>query len=311
MEKNYISVIIPVYNEQENIPFLYKSLKPELSVIKEKYEIIFIDDGSEDNTFSTLCELQRNDHSIRIVKLSRNHGHQIALSAGLDHASGTFAITMDADLQHPPELIHKFLEEAFKGYDIVSGVKIKTESRGCIKNVFSTVYYWLFQKITKISVEPNASDFRLYSKKALSVIVKMRERERYLRGMAEWTGFKHNKIYYNCPPRHAGKPKYTISKLFKLASYGIFSFSSFPVRISTYIGFLILSVTFIFTLVFLTKYLFSHSPMNTNGIIHVLIFFILGWLLIALGIMGEYLIRVYEEVKGRPLYIIDSKIGFD
>ena len=311
MKGTYLSIVIPAYNEEDNIQPLYEKLSYECKKIDKDYEIIFVDDGSDDSTFKLLCELQSKDPSIKIIKLSRNHGHQLALSAGIDNASGEYTITMDCDLQHPPEMIPSFIEEAKKGFDIISGVKEYTEKRGIIKNLVATMYYWIFKKITKINVEPNASDFRLYSKKSLNVIKGMREKERYLRGMAEWIGFKHKKIYYICPARYAGEPKYTMLKLAKLASYGILSFSAFPIRASTYVGigillFNILLIIFAIIARIISKDIFPHFTL-----LIILSLFLFSWLFIALGIVGEYILRIYEEVKRRPLYIVECKKGFD
>ncbi|MDY7034647.1 MAG: glycosyltransferase family 2 protein [Thermodesulfobacteriota bacterium] len=310
MKEIKLSIIIPVYNEEDNIPTLYKKLSIECREINKNYEIIFVDDGSTDKTLSLLIELQSKNPTLKIIKLSRNHGHQLALSAGIDYSSGEFTLTMDADLQHPPELISKFLKEAEAGYDIVTGVKMYTEKRGFIKILLAKTYYWIFNKITRINVEPNASDFRLYSKKAIEVIKGMRERERYLRGISEWIGFRQKKINYICPPRYAGKPKYTIMKLGKLASYGLFSFSAFPLRVSTYIGIIIVVINIIYMIYsFLT---WIKSPESVPGYTSIIIFilFLFSFLFVSLGILGEYILRIYEEVKGRPLYIMDWKTGF-
>lgn len=311
VKETYLSIVIPAYNEEDNIQALYEKLSFECKKIDQDYEIIFVDDGSDDSTFKLLCELQSQDSSVKIIKLSRNHGHQLALSAGIDNASGEYTITMDSDFQHPPEMIPQFLEEGKKGFDIVTGVKEYTEKRGFLKNILATVYYWFFRKITKINVEPNASDFRLFSKRALTVIKDMRERERYLRGMAEWIGFRHKKIYYVCPERYAGKPKYTISKLAKLASYGILSFSAFPIRVSTYLGIGILLFNILLILFAIIAWTISKEILPNYTLIIILLLFLFSWLFIALGMVGEYILRIYEEVKGRPLYVVEWKKGFD
>lgn len=235
----------------------------------------------------------------------------MALSAGLDHARGDYVITMDADLQHPPELIPKFLDEAGKGFDIVTGVKTYTKKRGVIKTFFASAFYTIYKRITNINVKPNASDFRLYSKKACHVMRGMRERERYLRGIAEWIGFENSSIHFVSPERYAGKPKYTLLKLAKLASHGIFSFSAFPLRISAYIGIII--VVFNMAYILYALYAWLMDPGKVRGYTSLVIFilFLFSWLFISIGILGEYVLRIYEEVKGRPLYVIDWKKGFD
>lgn len=309
MKSVYLSIVVPVFNEQENVQFLHEKLSDECRKIKKNYEIIYVDDGSTDKTIEIICSIQTVDPSVRIIKLSRNHGHQIALSAGLDHSEGEFTITMDADLQHPPELIPEFLKKASEGYDVVTGVKNYTVNRGALKNILASCFYNIFKRIAHINIEPNASDFRLYSRKPLDVIKRMRERERYLRGMVEWVGFKHCKLFYVSPERRAGTPKYTIAKLAKLASLGIFSFSVFPIRVSTYIGIVIIFLNFLFIIyTIVLKIAVPDLPTGYPTII-IAILFLFSWLFIALGIIGEYVYRIFEEVKGRPLYVIDWKKG--
>ena len=311
MANPFLSVVVPVFNEQENILAFYEKLTSECHKLRETFEIIFVDDGSTDNTVNLLCELQNRDGSLKIIKLSRNHGHQLALSAGIDHAGGDYAITMDADLQHPPELIPKFLDEAGRGFDIVTGVKTYTKKRGLIKTFFASAFYKIYKKITNINVKPNASDFRLYSKKAYQVMKGMRERERYLRGIAEWMGFRHGSIHFVSPQRYAGTPKYTFRKLARLASYGIFSFSAFPLRISAYIGIIIVLSNIAYILYVLYAWLIDPGKVPGYAGLVIVILFLFSWLFISIGILGEYVLKVYEEVKGRPLYIIDWKKGFD
>ena len=307
----YLSIVVPAFNEQENIPVLYGKITEECKRIGEPYEILFVDDGSTDGTPDVLHSLREKDDAVCFICLSRNHGHQIALSAGLDHCRGAYALTMDADLQHPPEMIPRFLEEAQQGIDIVSGVKRRTVNRGALKNFLATSYYKIFRRLTSIHVEPNASDFRLYSRKALDVILRMRERERYLRGMAEWTGFRQKRIPYVSPERHAGSPKYTLRKLAQLASNGIFSFSAFPLRISIWIGVLVLVLDLVYLAASILSGQVSHSLSGTPVGMFGLILFLLGLLFFCLGILGEYVLRIYEEVKKRPLYVVDRAEGIE
>ena len=311
MGNPYLSIVIPVYNEEENICTLYNSLTPICQKIGKTYEIIFVDDGSTDRSIPILCSLQEQDKAIKIIKLSRNHGHQLSLTAGLEHSQGDYTLTMDADLQHPPELIPTFLDELDNGYEIVTGVKKRIIGRGFLKTLLANIYYKLFKMMTKIKVEPNASDFRLYSRRVINIIKNMHERERYLRGITEWLGLPQCKIYYDCPERYAGKPKYTVYKLAKLASHGIFSFSTFPLRLSLYIGIGISFFNFILIIFHLIAWLNNPDAAKGFTTVVLIILSMFGWLFLALGILGEYIIRIYEEVKNRPLYIIDWKRGFD
>lgn len=307
----FLSVVIPVYNEEENVKVLYERLTRECKKINREYEIIFVDDDSYDNTVSILSEFQAKDKSVKIIKLSKNHGHQLALSAGLDYSQGKYVITMDADLQHPPELIPKFLEEAQKGFEIVNGVKKYIEKSGSIKYLLSSCYYKILKAITRINVEEHSSDFRLYSRKAVEVINAARERERYLRGLAGWIGFKQTNIYHECPKRYAGKPKYTLTQSVRLASYAIFSFSAFPLRVTMFIGIGIVFLNIIYSLFSFIVWIKKQYIVPGYTSIVILLLFLFSWLFIAMGILGEYVLRIYEEVKKRPLYIIDWKKGFE
>lgn len=311
MQRPHLSIIVPALNEKENISVIYERIAKECKRIGLSYEILFVDDGSTDETPRILCGLRARDDRVRVIRLARNHGHQIAISAGLDHCLGAYAITMDADLQHPPEMIPRFLEEAEKGNDIVSGVKRRTVNRGALKNFLAAAYYEVFRRVTSIHVEPNASDFRLYSRKALRIILSMRERERYLRGIVEWTGLSHARIPYVSPERHAGRPKYTIRKLAQLASYGVFSFSAFPLRASLWIGVLVFLLDFLYVFQAVIEGTSSAGGGDANTWLWGLVLFLLGLLFLCLGMLGEYVLRIYDEVRRRPLYVVDWTEGVE
>lgn len=305
-----ISIIVPVYNEDIVLPKFFSELHKELLKLSRSFEVIFVNDGSSDNTYKLLLSLHQQYSFIKVLSLSRNHGHQLAITAGMDFSSGQYTLTMDADLQHPPHLIHKFITKCEEGYDIVSGVKQRTIKRGLIKSILAISFYKIFQKISNISVDPHVSDFRIFSRKALDVIKGFRERDRYIRGIAVWSGFRQTTIPYTAPPRKAGAPKYTIKKLGQLAGYGIFSFSSFPMRISLYTGLIIITGNTVFLIGTIVHRLIDPTMIQGYTTILSVILFLFSFLFIFLGIIGEYIFKIFQEVKQRPLYILDSHHGF-
>jgi dolichol-phosphate mannosyltransferase len=305
-----LSVVIPVFNEEQMVPPLYEKLTAVLQESVGSHEIIFVDDGSVDRTLELLQGLNQQDSRVKVVSFSRNHGHQLALTAGLDFARGENILTMDADFQHPVEYIPRFLELRRQGYEIISGVKRSTGSRPPLQRLLAKAYYWLMRKISTVEIDPDASDFRLYSRRALDVIVSMRERDRYLRGMAKWIGFKDVKLPYECPQRYAGEAKYTLGKLLQLAGYGLFSFSKVPIHISFGLAALMVLGSLVLAIHSLIIWLFFPAlkvPGYTTLIILIMLF--LCGQFFVLGVMGEYIYRIYLEIKRRPLYIVDQTIG--
>ncbi len=311
MSSIYLTLVVPVYNEEATIRESWLVIHEELVKLQKPYEVIFVDDGSKDHTNEILIALRGEFPEIKILRFTKNHGHQIAITAGLDFASGQYTITMDVDLQHPPHLIPRFLEEAQKGVDIVSGIKEKTINRGFLKNALAYGFYKLLRWIAEIPIDPHVSDFRLYSYRALQTINSIRERDRYIRGLVSWTGFKQSYIPYTAPDRKTGYPKYTLKKLGQLAAYGIFSFSAFPTRLSLYIGFLIVLFNSIFLIGTIIHKLRHPSVIEGYTTILSFLLFLFSLLFIVLGIIGEYIFRVYQEVKRRPLYILESHEGLE
>ncbi len=309
VKSSLLSIVVPVFNEEANIKELHKQLDQVLEKLAMDYEILFVNDGSSDRSVSLIKELNTVDEHVKLISFARNHGHQIAITAGLERAVGDAAITIDADLQHPPEFIPTLVEKWREGYEIVSMVKLTQERRGLIKSTLAAVFYALFSKISEIELDPHSSDFRLISRKALTVLNSMPEQQRFLRGLVRWIGFKHANIEYEAPARYAGQPKYSIGSLIRLAGFGIFSFSVFPLRASLYLGTLIAMLSFGYASYAVYARLFGvGSPPGYTDIV-VAILFLGGLQLIFLGIIGEYLAKVYQEVRGRPLYIIDELVG--
>lgn len=302
-----ISVIVPVFNEEKNIFLFYNEIKKYLS---EDDELIYIDDGSTDNTFLEIQQLANKDNNIKCISFSRNFGHQNALMAGLEHAKGDYIITMDGDLQHPTELIPALLQKLNEGYDIVITKRNSSKNAGTFKNIFSKLFYRFINSISDTYIAPNASDFRAFNKKVLSAILSFKERELFLRGIFSWIGFKTTTITFDAAPRRFGKTKYSFGKMAKLGLKGITSFSFRPLRIAVLIGSLISLIAFAFgVFAFVSYYKGNTVPGWASTIIAIM--FLGGTQLLAIGLLGEYIASLFIESKNRPLYLIDKKINID
>lgn len=305
------SIVIPIYNEQENLEELYKSLSKVIEQISLEYEIIFIDDGSIDRSYEILKELSFKDKNVKAIRFSRNFGHQIALTAGMDFAAGDCVITMDGDLQHPPELIPEMLDKWKKGCEIVYTIRKETEDANFIKNSTSKFFYFLINKLGDINLQPSAADFKLLDKKVVTQLCTMRERDRMLRGMIDWLGFKNCGIEYKAPKRFAGKTKYNFKKMMLFAIDGITSFSSIPLRLSALLGFIVSFLSFIYIIYVLYIKLFTDETVSGWASILFSVLFIGGIQLITIGIIGEYIGRIYTEIKNRPLYVVTEKLNIE
>ncbi|MBI5700421.1 glycosyltransferase family 2 protein [Candidatus Saganbacteria bacterium] len=307
-ENPKISVIVPIYNEEESIVEFYNRLKLALKDIA--HEIIMVDDGSTDASLELIKELNNKDPMVRAISFSKNFGHMAALSAGLDFAKGDAVITIDADLQHPPELIPELIKKWQSGTEIVNTIRIETKGAGCLKNITANIFYWVMKKTAKINLPANAADYRLIDRKAVEALKTIKERSRFLRGLVGWIGFKQESIEYKADRRFAGKTKYSIGRMFAFAVDGITSFSTFPLKLSMYFGLAIAFLSFIYILYAIYIKLFTDQAIAGWTSVLVAVLFIGGIQLIFLGILGEYLSRVYDETKQRPLYIVSGKVGF-
>jgi len=299
------SVIIPCYNEESNIKPLYSNL---LKFIQQfNYELIFIDDGSTDDTLHKIKTLATSDNRIKYISLSRNFGHQNALKAGYDHAMGDCVICLDADLQHPPELITEMISLWHKGYKIVSTKRKEHQSTGFFKKVSSTIFYKTINALSEVKIEKGSADFRLLDKKVIDELKNLNEKFLFYRGLIPWLGFSQVQLEYFAAPRFSGKTKYSFSKMLHFASDGITSFSVKPLKISIYLGFIIAAIAFIYILYALYVAIFTHNavPGWTSTIISVL--FIGGIQLVMIGILGNYLGKLFIENKKRPNYIIKER----
>lgn len=309
-EKPKISIVIPVYNEAGNLNTLYGRLTAVLNQQHKDYELVFVDDGSTDDSLKILEQLNQKDHKVKIISFSRNFGHMIALSAGLDHAQGDAVITMDADLQHPPETIPQLIKEWEKGAEVVTTIRKHTKGVGAAKNITAGFFYWLINKIGKIKLPANSADFRLLDHQVVESLKQIKERSRFLRGLISWVGFKQVFVEYDAEERTTGQTKYTFSRMFSFAIDGITSFSTFPLRLASYLGLFTAFISFLYILYAIYIRVFTNQAIAGWTSVLVAVLFIGGIQLIFLGIIGEYLGRVFEETKQRPLYIIKKQIGF-
>jgi len=311
-----ISIVIPLLNEEENVHQLYSRLTAASPLWEDEYEIILVDDGSVDDTLVLLEEICKKDSHIKVIKLSRNFGHQAAISAGIKHAKGDAVIIMDGDLQDPPEELPRFLAKWREGYHVVYAVRTKRKERFFKRAAYKS-FYRLLKAISDIDIPLDSGDFCVMDKKVVRVLnQEMVEQSRFVRGLRAYAGFKQIGIEYERQERAAGEVKYTFRKLLKLALDGLFDFSTVPLRVSTYMGFIIAIPSFLIGVFFIIHRLFDfkvmgYSPSDTPGLatLAVGMFFLGGVMMIMLGVMGEYISRIYFEVKRRPFYIIEEIIG--
>ncbi len=296
-----LSVVAPVYNEEGTIEEFYSRVRAALEGLN--FELVLVDDGSTDSSATILERLAGSDPRVRLVLLSRNFGHQTALTAGLDHARGDAVVMLDADLQDPPELIPRMLDHWRSGCDVVYAVRERREGESRFKLSTAKWFYKLFDKLAQVELEHNSGDFRLLDRRPLDALLAMRERNRFLRGMTVWVGYTQAAVSYQRDPRYAGETKYTLSKMLKFSLDAISSFSHRPLQLATLLGFLISTLAFIAIPVVVILRL-SGSYLPGFGSITIAILLLGGIQLIAIGIIGEYVGRIYDEVKGRPLYLV-------
>lgn len=305
MNEFKISVVIPAYNEAENIEPLLKRLLPVLSKYSD-YEVVFVDDGSKDDTLKRLESIHQQNKKINYISFSRNFGHQYALRAGLDYASGDCVVSMDGDLQHPPELIDDMVKEWQEGFDIVYTVRKDTQSISLFKKVTSNLFYKIFSFFSGLKLPQGTADFRLMDKKVCSVFSSLKENNLFLRGMVFWIGFKQKAIPYTAEKRFAGKSSYTLKKMFAFALLGATSFSVKPLRLAIYLGLLIALCGGFFTAYVLYQKLFSGSVITGWASLMSVMLILGGVQLFMMGIIGEYIGMIFMETKKRPKYIVQK-----
>jgi glycosyltransferase involved in cell wall biosynthesis len=300
-----LSVVIPCFNESEVIGLFYNEIRPVLESLQDlDFETIFVDDGSTDDTLAKLNEIAKNDSSVRVCSLSRNFGHQIALTAGLDFAEGDAIILMDADMQHPPKSIPDFIEKWEEGFDVVSGIRTNTQGSSWLKDVTSNSFYTIFNFLSPTKIPQGAGDFCLLTRRVCDSLKSMPERHRFLRGMVSWTGFNRTLVPYECAERAAGQSKYSATKMVALALDAVFSFSATPLRLALRFGLTMAVLGFIYLIWTVVPGLLSGDLVPGYASLIGVTITLGGCQLAFIGLIGEYLARVFEEVKRRPIYSI-------
>jgi glycosyltransferase involved in cell wall biosynthesis len=302
-----LSIIIPIYNEELNIPNLYARLKPVVQKFGISYELVFVNDGSKDNSMLLVKKLAQEDPTIKYIDFSRNFGHQIAVSAGIDMSRGAAIAIIDADLQDPPELIEIMYKKLLEGYENVYAKRRSRKDKSVIKKAAYKTFYRILARISQVDIPLDTGDYRVMSRKMANVIKKMPEQSKYLRGQIAWAGFKQTFIEYDRDERAAGEPGYTYKKLFKLAFDGITGFSNLPLRIATYSGFVVFFISLILIGYSLYSYFFEagETPRGWTSLM-ISVMFLGGIQLLSLGIIGEYISRIQTDIRQRPLYIVNE-----
>ncbi len=306
----FLSVIVPMYNEEEVIEVAYRRLKAVLDTLGESYEMILVDDGSRDRTSSIVRELCKIDRTVKLVEFSRNFGHQIAVTAGMDHASGRAVVLIDADLQDPPELIKDMVARWREGYDVVFGKRIERKGESWFKKMTASMFYRLLRSMTSVNIPVDTGDFRLMDRKVCDALTAMRERSRFIRGMVSWAGFKQTSVDYVRDERFAGETKYPLRKMIRLSLDAMTSFSTRPLKIASILGFVLSAIGFIYLFIVLYQRFFTDT--TTQGWTSLIAISLLfhGITLSLLGVLGEYIGRTYEEAKRRPLYLVSDALNF-
>jgi len=306
------SLIVPVYNEEETIPELYRRLSAVMARLDGPAELILVDDGSVDRSLQLMRELHRQDPRVSYLGLARNFGHQIAVTAGLNFARGQAVVVLDADLQDPPELIPDMVEKWRQGYQVVYARRIRRKEEGFFKRLTAYTFYRFLNRLADVGIPADTGDFCLMDRQVVEVLNGMPERNRYIRGLRAWTGFRQAAVEFERGPRFAGKEKYTFSKSFSLALNSLVSFSRVPLRLATYLGLASAALALTMaTLVFFWRLYHPISPLTGFASILIAIFFLGSVQLMSVGILGEYIGRIYDEVKNRPLYTLAEVGGFD
>lgn len=304
--KPTFSVIAPIFNEAESMPELYRRVSEVMDSTGEPWELILIDDGSSDDSTRLMQELAKQDARVRPVIFARNFGHQIAVTAGLDYARGDAVVIIDSDLQDPPEVIPDLIAKWREGYEVVYAVRAEREGESWFKLWTASLFYRMIYRITDVKIPLDTGDFRLMDRKVVNVMKRMRERDRFLRGMSAWVGFKQVGVPYKRAARFAGSTKYPFKKMFRLAMNAITGFSYFPLQLATYIGFIAAGLSILLIPVVILIRLLTRIELTGQATTLVAVLFLGGVQLISLGILGEYLGRVYDEVRGRPLYVVSQ-----
>lgn len=311
IHSSHLSVVIPFYNEFENVAPLFERLIPVLNSVSNDWEIICVDDGSDDETQAALISEHKRERRIRLIKLSRNFGKEAAISAGLIEARGAHVLLMDGDLQHPPETLKEMIEVQSGGIDVVYGLRRSRQTEGRMRSTLSSLFYRLFSSASDVRIPADAGDFRLMSRRVADALNALPEQNRFMKGLYAWVGFSQQAVLYDVEVRRSGKSKWSISKLFGYAWNGVVSFSAAPLRLWSIIGICIATLAVAYAIwVSVTTIVYGRDVPGYATLV-VAIFFLGGLQLLSIGVLGEYIARIFAETKQRPLFIIEEKHGFE
>lgn len=306
------SVVAPVFNEEVLLPEFYRRVVAAMEPLGEPFELVLVNDGSRDRCPEIMRGLHEADARVRVVNFSRNFGHQIAITAGMDYAGGQAVVVIDSDLQDPPEVIPELIDEWKKGYQVVYAVRAEREGETAFKKATASIFYRLIRKITNVDIPVDTGDFRLMDRRVVEALKGMREQKRFMRGLSVWVGFKQTGVHYKRDARKAGETKYPLRKMIRFALDGITAFSYLPLQLATYFGFVTAAISLLFLIVVVILRLSGDQGAfygQASSLVSVL--FLGSVQLIFLGVIGEYLGRIYDEVKRRPLYIVAEELGFE
>ena len=310
MNRPIYSIVVPLYNEEEALTETYKRLKTVMDSLDQPYEVVMVNDGSRDGTALMAREICEKDPSFKLIHFSRNFGHQTAITAGMDHASGDAIVVIDADLQDPPEIIREMIAKWKQGFEVVYGKRVSRKGETFFKRFTARMFYRILNKMTDVRIPTDVGDFRLIDRKVRDALMTIPEHNRYVRGLISWLGFRQTAVEFVREARFAGETKYPLRKMIKLAVDGITSFSYKPLKFSVGIGIFISVFSLLFALAVVILRINNIVEMEPGWASLMVVFlFFSGVILIMLGIIGEYIARIFEEVKGRPLYIISERVG--
>jgi dolichol-phosphate mannosyltransferase len=311
-ERSLVSIVSPVYQEEQGIEEFHRRLSASLDGLSDElaFEIVYVNDGSSDRSLDLLEKIVADDDRVRVVDLSRNFGHQVALSAGVDHAHGDAVVVIDSDLQDPPEVIPQMIERWRDGFKVVYGVRVSRAGETRFKLLTSKLYYGLMDRISEVPLPRQAGDFRLLDRRVVDVLDQMPERNRYVRGMVAWVGFPQCAVEYERDPRFAGTTNYTLGRMVRLALDGLTSFSDRPLRLATQLGVIVMALSFAVAGWTIVASVFDLGSSSRGWSSLMAVVLLLGGVqLLCIGVLGEYLGRVYRETKGRPLYVVNEVLG--
>jgi len=311
MPRPKYSIVAPAYNEEETLPEFYRHVREVMDSLGEPWELILVNDGSTDRTGEVMRRLHEEDPRVCIVEFARNFGHQIAITAGMDHARGEAVVTIDCDLQDPPEVIPDLIARWKEGYQVVYGVRAEREGESWFKLFTARLFYRLIAALTDVEIPMEAGDFRLLDRQVVEDLRRMRERRRFIRGMTSWVGYRQIGVPYIRHPRFAGETKYPFRKMFRLALDAVTGFSDLPLKLAWICGFVLLALGLLLGAVLLALRLAGRAPLAGQGLMLTVALLLGGVQLTFVGILGEYLARIYDEVRGRPLYTVAERIGFE